>query len=345
MIVTLPGRRRLRLLPALAAAAAVVLAGCSSGSDAESADADLVPPAEGSTTYPLTLETWAGETVLEERPERVAVVGTSPNTDALQALGVTPVYALSDNDWEWRDDAWLADIENVDSATRRDPINLEGIAASSPDLIVASGFIADRGDFEELSKIAPVLEDVEQVEGPAADWRERQRLIGEALDLSAAADQVIADADAAISAVAEANPEFEGRTITIAYDYTETGLDYYTVTGETAEGVVTDLGFAPNPLAENFTAENTVTDENLALLDADALVIFYNTHAEREAREAMELFATIPAVADGRYLPVVVEDEGSGVNATWVLRSGASALSLTWAAEEIAAWVNEIDAG
>ncbi|SHK84740.1 iron complex transport system substrate-binding protein [Nocardiopsis flavescens] len=349
MTVTTPVPRRPRALPALALAAVVALSGCASpdGADPEGAPegpaADLLPAAEGTTEYPLTLTTWAGETVLEERPERVAVIGFSPNLDALEAIGATPVYALSDEDWEWRDPEWLSGVEVVDTATRRDPLNFEGIAASAPDLIVAANFIFDENDYERLSDIAPVLDNPEQVEGDQIDWRETQRMVGEALDLGAAAEEAIDGAEQAVGAVAAEHPEFAGRTITIAYDYAETGMDYYTVTGGTAEGIVGQLGFEPNPLAEEFVADPGVSEERLGLLDADLLVVFYNNDADRRAREEGELFRTLAPVAEDRYVSVLSDEEGSGGNATWVLRRGASALSVPWAVEVVAGWAEEVD--
>lgn len=349
MTITMPGSRRPWALPAIALAAAVALAGCgtSDGSteetSADTAADSLLPAAEGTTEYPLTLKTWAGETVLEERPERVAVIGFSTNVDALEAIGVTPVYTLGDEAWEWRDAGWEAGIEVVDTATRRDPLNFEGIAAADPDLIIATNFIFDEADYRKLTDIAPVLENEEQVQGDQIDWRGHQRLIGETLDLAEASETAISEAEQAIEDAAGQLEELAGSTITIAYDYTDAGLDYYTTTGGTAEQIVEQLGFAPNPLAENFVEDAGVSDEQLGLLDADLLVMFYNDDAARDAREGMELFQTLPPVEEGRYVSVLADEAGSGGNATWVLRRGASTLSLPWAVNVVTEWVDGVE--
>lgn len=350
MSPALPRRRGWLALPAFAVAAVVVLTGCSATAEAGADDAteaaSLLPAAEGVTEYPLELVTWAGETTVEERPERIAVLGFSTNLDFVEALGVTPVYTLTEeSEWAWRDPEWLASIETIDTATRRDPLNFEGIAASEPDLIISLNNLVDESDFDKLAAIAPVLEYEEQV-GDQADWREGQQLVGDVLDLGAAAGEAIEEADAAIAAVAEAHPEFAGKTVTIANDYgPEFGFDYYTPTGGTAEGVLLDLGFAPNPLAENFVADAVISDENLALLDADVLIAMYADEAIRDARESQPLFAALPPVAEGRYVSLTSDATGDLLvtpagdeyqNATWVLRRGASALSLPWAVEVIA---------
>jgi len=330
----------------------LALAGCSSSEAApagagsaapaaSSAAGDLLPAAEGTTQYPLVLDTWAGETELAERPERVAVIGFSPNLDALQALGATPVYTMGEEtDWAWRDQEWLASIETVDTATREDPISFEAIAASEPDLIVAVNYVADAAEFERLASIAPVLENAEQVRGDQISWQQTQRMVGEALDLPAASERVITDAEAAVARTAAEHPELAGRTLTAATDYSDTGIAYYTVTGGTAERVVTQLGFAPNPRAQAFVDEPSVSDERLGELDADVLVVFYLDDAVRQAREASPLFQAVPAVADGRYVSIATGEPGSDL--TWVMRRGASALSLPWAVGVLADRASEV---
>ncbi|MEU4835539.1 ABC transporter substrate-binding protein [Streptosporangium sp. NPDC023615] len=354
--------RRWHLSPAIALAALLALTGCAatdgaarseptgsagpadSAGPASSEPVGLLPAAEGTTTYPLTLKTWAGESVLQKRPERIAVIGTSPNMDALQALDVTPVYTLSEDSYAWRDKAWTEKIEKVDTATRKDPINFEGIAALKPDLIVAVGAVWEKPDFKKLADIAPVLDTEKEGEIP---WQDLQRLVGKTVDLAAAADKVVTSAEQALTDVAKAHPEFAGKTITIANDYgPQYGLSYYTVAGTFTEKVMVDLGFTANPNAKRFVDEDVVSDENQGLLDADVLVVVYVSEAVRKAREAKPLFTSVKAVSEKRYVALtLVEDEptklvnaaGTQVeNATWVLRAGASATSLPWAVKVVA---------
>lgn len=355
MTITMLDRKRWRVLPAVVLVSLITLTGCASTNDSNASEtgdstaSSLLPPAEGSTEYPLTLTTWAGESVLEERPERIAVIGFNPNLDALEALGVTPVYALTEDAWSWRDENWVSGIELVDTATRKDPINFEGIASTNPDLIIATNYIVDPADYERLTDIAPVLENEEQIDGDKVDWRDTPAMLGEALDLGSAADEAIAAAEAAIADVAEAHPEFAGKTVTIGNDYgPEWGLSYYTVAGGTAESIMTDLGFAPNPLATEFVDDDVVADENLALLDADVLMMIYGDQAVREARETMPLFQTLRPVTEDRYVSLTASEDDparlvtadgeeiTGAQATWVMRRGQSVLSLPWAVDVIA---------
>ncbi|HCJ68529.1 ABC transporter substrate-binding protein [Corynebacterium casei] len=374
--------KRVPTIVATALAALLVLTGCSTddsgNSESTAADAtdsaadessgdensqqqsgeSLLPEAEGTTQYPLVLDTWAGETTLEERPERVAIIGFNSNLDVMESLDAVPVYALTEDPWPWRSEEFVESIEHVDTATRGDDIQFETIASTQPDLIIASNFIFEEADYERLAAIAPVLESPEQMSGDQVDWRETSRAVGEALDLSTAAEETITAAEKEITQIAKSHPEFAGKTITVGNDYgAEWGLSYYTVAGGTAEHAMTEyLGFAPNPQAENFVDEDVVSDENLGMLDGDALVIIYADEETREAREAMPLFQSIPAVADGRYVGLTFDEDNptvlanndgeeiEGANAVWVLRRGESAISLPWALDVVANnWLADID--
>ncbi|WP_229051600.1 ABC transporter substrate-binding protein [Aeromicrobium sp. Leaf350] len=353
-------RPRRTLGAALALVLTAGLVACGGSSDAGDGPVAAVPlpEAEGTTEYPLTLDTWLGESTLEERPERIAVVGFSSNLDALEAIGVTPVYyggRDAEKGWAWNDPAYLEEIGVTD--VQDDVLNFEGIAAAEPDLIVSFNAIIEQADYDKLADIAPVIDLTEDPGvGDKVDWREVQRQLGEALDLSAAADQAVADAEATIAEVAASHPEYAGKTSTIMYDYgSEFGMSYYTVTGGPTEGVMLDLGFVPNPLAENFTTDDVVSEENQALLDGDVLVVIYTDEKSREFREAQPLFQAIPAVAEGRYESLVFQEDSATdqlmtsdgqlvENAVWVLRRGASAIALPWAADKIAnGWLGGVD--
>ncbi|MGO1510700.1 MAG: ABC transporter substrate-binding protein [Actinomycetaceae bacterium] len=360
----IPTRRRTGAVLAGTLAALLVLSACSGSGDEPDGEASseaaadnggagggLLPEAEGTTQYPLTIETWLGETVLEERPERIAVVGAGPastNIDALEILGVTPVYVQKrpGTDYMWNEAAWLDDPEITDEDHDESAPVLERVAAAEPDLIIGvnQGFMYE-DSYDELTQIAPVLEFGEQVPADQLDWRDIHLLIGETLDLGAAAQEDVDEADQAIDDAGAAHPEFEGRTITLAQDYGEEyGVEYYTAAGGVAEGIVTQLGFVPNPLAGAYTDDAVVSEENMADLDADVLVVFYPDNATRDAREENQLFQQIPAVAEGRYVAVSAEeDERAERGAIWALRRGMSPLSLPWTAELLAEWASEAD--
>lgn len=345
----------------VATAALLVLAGCSTSEEpasGESAVSDsLLPEAEGQTEYPLSVETWAGESTIEERPERIAVVGFSTNLDLVQAIDVVPTSTITEDvDYAWRDRDWYSSIDTIHSSTRRDDINVEAIAGSDPDVIIAFNSIWDEDVFERLETIAPVLDYSTADElGDKADWRDAQLSVGEALDLREAAQTAIDESDAAVTEERESHPEFAGKSITVATEYgANGGLQFYNPAGSTAEGLLTDLGFEPSPYTGEFVDDPVIADENLSNLDADVLVIIYSNDEERERRESSALLQGLPAVQDGRYISLtnapddptllLTPDGDEKENVTWVLRRGASAESVPWAFDVLAnQWFSDID--
>ena len=354
MITFQPPRRGIPLVAGVLSTA-LLLSACGNQTGSENGNpsndgagsgvGSLLPEAEGNVDYPLTLDTAHGEIELEERPQRIAVLGWNPNHDAAAALGVTPVYAASRMfDYGWMDEEWLDSIDVLEEREDAD-VNLEAVAAADPDLIFGAHTeaIFEEEDIERLGEIAPVLEAEEIPPGDRVDWREAPRLLGEALDLGEAAEDAITGAEEKIEATAQEHPEFDESTITLASDYGEEyGIEYYTAAGGAAEQIVTQLGFEPNPLADQFVDDATVSDENQAQLDADALIMFYADHSIRESREESELFQQIPAVEEGRSVAVVSEeDERAEGGAVWALRRGASVLSLPWTIDALADWADE----
>ncbi|WP_018157657.1 ABC transporter substrate-binding protein [Demetria terragena] len=345
-------RNRHVALPALLIALLMVLTACSStpepgssasgsgSGDAAKPASSGVPAGEGSTTYPLTLKTWAGSSELKKRPERVAVFGFSPNLDALEALNFKPVYTITEEvKYPWRDQAWMKSIETVDTRTRRDPINFEGIKAAKPDLIIAPNALQSADEYKRLASIAPVLDNPTQVPGEDIDWRETQRMIGKAVDLPKAANAAITKADKATADVAKKHPEVKGKTITIATEYTGQ-IEYYTIAGSTTEELMVDMGFKPNPLAKEFVKDDTVSNENVGKLDGDVLMMFYVDPAAKAKRDKTPLFKALDPVKEKHYIGRTSEQPGAEV--TWVLRRGASATSLPWATKTMGDWFGDL---
>lgn len=299
---------------ALLAATAVLslgfagLAGCSS--DTTEA-ATSVANASG-VAYPVTLESPFGETTLEERPERVAVV-SSVDLDIALALGVVPVISPLYGDSEldpWETEALTAlgeqELTTYDST---DGVDYEAIAAADPDVILAtSGWTLDE-DYAQLSKIAPIVSFQGDDGLSSMTWAERTQEAGAALDLSEEADAVVDGVAAEFSAAAAAHPEFAGRTVTYAVIHPEQ-ITYESYQGSDVS-FFTNLGFTQPAAAAEFSESSTaVSRENVDVLDADVLLVGYPFGDEgllsRTALEADALFQQVPAVAGGHY--AVVDD-------------------------------------
>ncbi len=327
---------RRRWFAALAAVAALsVLAGCvSAGAAPSSAPAassaapasGLLPAGEGTTSYPLTLESPWGKTVLEKRPERIAIATSANDLDNTLVLGVTPVWA---DDWqasyEWTTAAGSKKIEHRGEVT--DTIPVEDIAASEPDLIIAvqtdAGILEDA--YSKLTAVAPVL----TVQKPSWDitWQETVRLIGATLDLTQRAEQVIADVDAKVVAAAQANPAFRGTSLSfVLWLQGNEKLTYRSFQGSSTSELLTELGFAEAPSAARFSRDNLLLSaENYGLIDAD-MVLIASPKAQFDKLLKTSTFAAVPAIAQKRYalIDLSVEKE-LGWAVSW-----PSALSVPW---------------
>ena len=328
-----------RMLAAVALVA-VALAGCASdelnstdsSNAAESTDsavtesvgADLLPEAEGETSYPLTLTSPWGETVLEERPERIAVLGGSGDGEAALALGATIVTSPWEKDHEW---AWTQPYsEQFVDAPFADPWGetppLETLAAAKPDLILAHTYLGLEDSYSQLSDIAPVLAPATEEE---MTWEDTILAVGEALDLHNAAQSEIDEVAQAIEESANEHPEYEGKTVSVLINRgAEAGIQFLNTKGSYTEYLLTELGFAPHPNVDELSVEerSIVSPENLSLVDADALVIGQHggmgtPEEAQEWMEGMPLFQNLSAVQEGRVSNLEFNPETQTLDIAW----------------------------
>ncbi|MDQ7991123.1 MAG: ABC transporter substrate-binding protein, partial [Propionicimonas sp.] len=331
------------LLGASACSPAAPAGSPSAGATATSEAAPgLLPAAEGRTTFPLTLTSPWGETVLEKRPERIATVTPSQDdVESVVALGGTPAIAS-----EWATDAFI-----VESLTQEIPLRfttgdsqfpVEQIAAAKPDLIIALGTdLTD--DYDKLASIAPVLAATTSggsEKSVAATWEDNLRRIGEALDLQDAAEAALQAQDDFFTDFRAQHPEFAGLTATyVVYYGAENGLQYHSSPDGPATWVFEQLGFAENPRAAEFSYRQAVSNELLSKIDADIIILSDNSDGNHAEITGQPLFQSLSGEvviidnrsADGVFVIDGTEYEG---NLPWALaRSGP--LSATWAARQL----------
>ena len=329
---------RLTALSAAVVAAVLTLSACSTEMTADDSEqtaaaseaSSLLPAGEGTTEYPLTLETPFGETVLEERSERVAVVSAvGVDTESLLALNAVPVFAVAKYDGE---DPWLPkdlweQVEFTEQGDAGEEISAESIAASEPDLIVnlQAYETFDQNRFDQLSAIAPVL----YADAEETTWQDVLISLGETLDLTQAANEKIAEFDARIEDIKANNPEFEGKTISMVNVYSrEYGASYETMPGTDTAAIVESLGFILPEDAYKFPEEEygEISDEMVGLIDADVVLvgILGDTGAYFTDQP---LFQQVPAVAEGR---TVITEGDEAQDFTWGL-TRAGILGKLWA--------------
>lgn len=317
---------------AFIAAATLVVAGCSSGSDEPSGGTGTT----GDGAFPATVDTMFGEVTVESAPERLAALGWGDAETAL-ALGVQPVAA---SDWlafggdgvgPWADGLYTESPEIIGTM---EP-SFEQIAALAPDLILDTASSGEQQRYDTLSQIATTVGPPEGATAYLTPRDDQITMVATALGVPDKGDEVVSDIDAQFTQAAAAHPQFAGKTVTVA-SYTADGWGAY-VSRDARVQFMQDLGFVNNPEVEATATEDffiPISDENLGMLDADLLVVMpiYVDSAEVTDNP---LFQQIPAVSDGRAL---VLDSGSDVANAISLNS---ALSIPFALEELLPQISE----
>ncbi len=315
---------------AVAATAALALAGCTTGTDDPAPGASSEAPTQ--TGFPVTIDSALGSTTIDEAPERIATWGWGA-TDAVLALGIVPV-AIPSDDYSGGDDRmppWIS--EAIDELGGQAPtildssaaeISVEELLAADPDVLLApySGLTQDEFDAVTAAGVAVVAY-------PEAawttQWRDVVTITGEALGLADEAADLLTELDTLVSDAGAAHPEFAGTTIAYVDDDVDTFYMY--LPSDARVEILEDLGFVTPPSVTDLatgegTFYTTVSYENLDRIDAD--VIF--TQAEEQA--ALDEFLTsdrgqlIPAVKKGAVAAMVGPENAAAVSPT--------ALTLPW---------------
>ncbi|WP_345419543.1 ABC transporter substrate-binding protein [Pseudonocardia xishanensis] len=180
--------------------------------------------------------------MIQAEPKRVVTVGSTDH-DTVLALGVTPVAVSA-----WRGAAFHPWNESSVGATRpvelsdqSTAINIEEVVAQKPDLIIAIWSSITQAEYDQLSKIAPVVAPDSAYPVFGAPWQATTRTVGKALGKSAEAEKVITDTEGEIAAAKAANPALVGKKVLIAADF-GAGEAYPTPPTDVRYGVLTGLG-------------------------------------------------------------------------------------------------------
>jgi iron complex transport system substrate-binding protein len=188
---------------AAAAGVAAVSQGCSSPKPAPGT------PGAGS----VTITHLFGQTVIKEPPKRVVSAGYTEQDDLL-AVGVVPIAVTNwwgDQPfavWPWAQPKLGAAqpvVLNLDNG-----IAIDQIAGLKPDLIVAINAGVDADTYHKLSAIAPT---VAQSDGDAffEPWKEQATAIGQAVFQADQMKSLIEAVDKQFAAVAQKNPQWQGK--------------------------------------------------------------------------------------------------------------------------------------
>jgi iron complex transport system substrate-binding protein len=327
--MTRPTSRQRFASASLVLGLAATLAAC--GSD------DDEGPGSGSGSSDFSLEqtnAW-GTTSLDERPTRIAVVSDG-DRDIAYALGISPVV----------EPVWPGSFEGPYVATTKDELGIdepvtydatdgtdfEAVAAADPDVILGVNAYSMDEDYEQLSRIAPVITFADVDDATDLTWDERLTRAAEGLGMEDEAQAVIEENRARAAAVGVDHPELVGTSYTYLVVHPEQ-LSYMS-SASAPLNPVDDMGLVRPANAGDFDGNNNaVALENLRDVDADVLLVAYPFGDEglmsADQLESNELFTSIPAVQAGRWAIVDSENGLAGAFAY------PSALSYSWVIDQL----------
>lgn len=291
----------------MGAAAALLAAGCGapSGSGADGS-------ASGGDWSPVTIEHTYGSTTVDKKPERIVAVGWSDEATLLE-LGIVPV-GMNASTYAGDDEGYLPwDLEKLEEMGAEKPelintddgISAEQVANLAPDLVLGVQSGMEKAEYEQLSQVAPTVPYLD--EPWMTSWKDQTAAIGKAVGKPEEAEKIAADASAHIDGLAKDHPEFKDTTYAVGSIMPSTGeLGFYI--GKDARVILMEqLGFTPAGFTKDLPVEDgqfygTLSMENADKIDADVLVMWYNSAEERKQLEGNAVFQKVDAVQNSGYI-------------------------------------------
>ncbi|MBI8999848.1 iron-siderophore ABC transporter substrate-binding protein [Corynebacterium sp. CCM 9185] len=276
--------------------------------------------ASQTTTETRTITDVQGTSVdVPVSPQRVVAL-SEPTLDGLLALGVTPAGAVAGRGQNDIAGYLRPMAEGVPLLGNVAQPNFEAIGAAKPDLILVDGTSINNNPpvIEALRAIAPVV----YTGYAGGDWRINFRHIADAMNMSDAAEDVIADYDAHVAEVKAMLSDYRDSTFSIVrWQGNSAALILKELPAGTA---LEDLGLhrPPNQDRRGRGHSEPVSQENLRDIDAD--YIFFGTlggssvnnpsaggaanleEAQSALAQAEEVpgFTDLKAYRDGTIIPV-----------------------------------------
>lgn len=320
-------RRKFRRgLALVAAAVALTMAGCS-------ASPESAPSASTHSGDGVIIEHGLGETLIPETPKRVVALGWM-TPDIVAALGTNPVgveevWGADESGFQ----PWFKDFVTEEYGSTPEIIpftdngpNYEAIKALKPDLILSLYSGLSDIEYGRLSEIAPT---VPYVEGPwnPGTWEGMTRTVGKALSADAKAEELIAETEAQITSLAEAHPEFKGKTFVWGLTLNEGGTDLGVYLEYDPRVRITEaLGFSSTPAMDSFLASaeddnwyTGVSLEKLYDVEADLFGAWGGSVAEGKYTVENKVISRWNPIANGSYVIYADQAQASAISAPTVL--------------------------
>ncbi|MGV2623102.1 UNVERIFIED_CONTAM: iron-siderophore ABC transporter substrate-binding protein [Halobacillus marinus] len=289
-----------------------VLAGCASDSSSSEEKEAEASGSEDAKDGEIVIEHAFGETVLEEKPERVATVQWG-NQDVALALGVEPV-GFSAANYGVQDDSGLLPWtkEKLDELGVEDPnvfqdtdgLDFEAISDSNPDVILAAYSGITQEDYDLLSEIAPV---VAYPSSPwTTPWRDQILMNAKGMGMEEEGKQLVEDTEALIEEKAKGYPELDGKKVVWANFSAEdlSSLHLYTPADTRVAFLEEELGLTyPDRVKDMIEDDSefflTISAENADVLNDADFIIGYGDEKLYEAVKADPRLGEIEAIKNG----------------------------------------------
>lgn len=296
------------------------------------------------SVFPVTIRHALGTTVIAKKPERVATVAWA-NHEVPLALGIVPVGFAAANFGDDDGDGllpWVAErLAELKADVpvlfdEGDGIDFEAVAATRPDVILASYSGLSQADYDTLSQIAPVIA---YPQAPwSTDWRDMIRLNSAGLGMASEGEALIAGIEAKILAEVAAHPYLRDKSAMFVthLDATDLSMVNFYTTHDTRVRFFRDLGLAtPKSVAEASAGNSfsgSISAERIDAFDDVDIVVTYGDRQLVEAMSANPLLARMPAVAHNAVVTLGRDPVGTAANPTplsiaWVLKDYVALLA------------------
>ncbi len=296
--------------------------------------------------YPIVIKHAFGETVIEEKPERVATVAWA-NHDIALALGVVPVGFSAANYGIQEDSGllpWTAEKLKELGETKpnvfqdTDGLDYEAIADCNPDVILAAYSGITKEEYETLSQIAPV---VPYEETPwVTPWRDQVLLNAKGMGMEEEGKKLVADTEKLIAEKADEYSVIKGKKAAFGMFNVADLSSFYIYTPTDPRGeFLADLGMNYPESIKKLMKDDSfyiqVSAENADALNDTDIFITYGNDDTLAALQADPILGKVPAIAAGNV--VVVED-----NTPLAAAGNPNPLSIQYTIDEYLTLISDI---
>lgn len=329
----------------------LVVAGCSDKETEENnsnkTNSEASNSEDSATQYPIVIKHALGETVIEEKPERVATVAWA-NHDVALALGVVPV-GFSAANYGVQDESgmlpWTAEKlkelgeENPNIYQDTDGIDFEAISDSNPDVILAAYSGLTQEEYDTLSEIAPV---VAYPETPwVITWRDQILFNAKGMGMEEEGKQLIADTEKLIQDKANEFPEIKGKKAAFGmFNATDLSKFYIYTPADPRGELLEELGMEyPESIKAQVQDESSfyieLSAENADALNDAEILIAYGDDNTLKALQADPILGKVPAIKNGTVL--IIPD-----NTPLAAAGNPNPLSIQYTIDEYVSLISEV---